>query len=208
MNSEDKARLIKLYEDRFKVYGSTERTLGWNGPEDQRLRFSILADVDDLSGRSVCDVGCGFGDLLPYLEARFGELKYTGIDLAPSLVDEAKRRHPKGRFYCGDILDSAFSEQCDYFLLSGALSFRIADNLAHSHAVLQRMFESCNRGLAANFLTTYVTFEREHNFHHNPDDMFSFAKSMTQWVSIRHDYPLWEFTVFMYKIPPTSATLL
>src|SRR6266705_3283703 len=138
MNADDKARLVALYENRFQTHGASVQTLGWNALEDQELRFSVIADIADLTSKNVCDVGCGFGDLLNYLKRRFGAIRYTGIDLAPSLVNEAKRRFPKERFRQQDILDDSFDEHFDYLLLSGALSSRIANNLEHSLAVIRR----------------------------------------------------------------------
>src|SRR5262245_65308735 len=72
MMPEDRTALVRLYEDRFREMGEDIRTLGWKNREEQNLRFKILCDVGDLSGASVCDVGCGFGDLLDYLRSTVG----------------------------------------------------------------------------------------------------------------------------------------
>jgi len=68
--------------------------------DDQELRFKVLCDIADLSGSSVCDVGCGFGDLLPYLRTHFADITYTGIDISPSLVHKARELHPEVDFHC------------------------------------------------------------------------------------------------------------
>jgi len=208
MRPDDKTRLIDLYEGRWKVHGPGVKTLGWTGPEDQHLRFDVLATIGDLRGKKICDVGCGFGDLLPFLENRFTRIEYTGIDLVASLVEEARRRHAGKRFLCLDILEDPFDERFDYFLLSGALSFRITDNMAHTQAMMRRMFDLCDEGVGVNFLSSYVNFEREHNYHHRPEELFSFSKTLTNWVSLRHDYPLWEFTIFLYKRPQKPISLV
>jgi len=199
MNPDDRSRLVALYETRFKEHGTSVHTLGWKSEGDQRLRFAILASIGALDCKSICDVGSGFGDLYGYLLGLGSNIRYTGIELAPSLVEEATRRFPGVRFLNEDILDASFDEQFDFLLLSGALSFRIEDNLSHTHAVLSRMFDLCSCGIGLNFLTTYVNFQRSHNYHHDPLEMFAFAKTLTPWVSLRHDYPLWEFTIFLYK---------
>lgn len=199
MRNEDKEALVKLYEDRYRELGYDVRTLGWHGREDQELRFRVLCDIADLSNSSVCDIGCGFGDLLPYLETRFTNFTYAGVDISPSLVAKAEELHPEHRFYCLDILKDGFDERFDYFLLSGALNFRVEDNMTLSTEMIKRMFALADKGVAVNFLTSYVNFEREHNFHHSPEKMFAFARSLTRWVALRHDYPLWEFTLYLYK---------
>lgn len=199
MNREDREAIVGLYEGRFAEMGYDVRTLGWRGREDQELRFRVLCDIADLAGASVCDVGCGFGDLIPYLRERFGEFRYTGVDLSPSLVEEARRRHPDYEFHCLDILADDFDLRADYYLLSGALNFRVEDNWALTTAMLTRMFQLADRGVAANFLTSYVNFERPHNYHHSPERVFGLARTLTRRVALRHDYPLWEFTVFLYR---------
>jgi trans-aconitate methyltransferase len=199
MREEDKEALVKLYEDRYRELGHDVRTLGWHGREDQELRFSVLCDIGDLSGASICDIGCGFGDLLPYLRTRFTDFTYTGVDISPSLVAKARELHPEHRFHCVDILGDDFSEQFDYFLLSGALNFRVTDNMKLSAGMIERMFSLAQRGVAVNFLTSYVNFQREHNFHHSPEEMFGFARTLTRWAALRHDYPLWEFTLYLYR---------
>jgi trans-aconitate methyltransferase len=198
MKREDREAIVKLYEGRYTKLGNDVRTLGWRSREDQRLRFQVLSDIADLTGASICDIGCGFGDLVPYLRERFRDFRYTGVDLSPSLVAEARRLHSGYEFHCLDILDADFNLRADYFLLSGALNLRVGDNWALTEAMLSRMFELADRAVAVNFLTNYVTFERAHNYHHSPERVFAFARSLTNRVALRHDYPLWEFTIYLY----------
>ena len=138
MRPEDRDALVRLYEDRFQEMGEDIRTLGWKNREEQNLRFKILCDVGDLRGASICDVGCGFGDLLDYLRSTVGDVQYTGIDIAPSLLDRARQKHPEARFYCLNLANEAFDEEHDYFLLSGALSYKVADNMALTERMLRR----------------------------------------------------------------------
>jgi SAM-dependent methyltransferase len=154
---------------------------------------------------SICDVGCGFGDLAEYLAERFERVTYTGIDLSPSLVAEARERHPELEFHCIDLLQEPFDRRFDFVLLSGALNYRVQDNLGLTTAMLERMFGLARRGVAANFLTSYVNFERPQNFHHSPGEVIGMARRLTRWVSLRHDYPLWEFTVHLYRESPEAA---
>jgi SAM-dependent methyltransferase len=209
MKQDEKNALIQLYEDRFAVMGYDLRTIGWKGREDQALRFEVLCDIADLTGKRVCDIGCGFGDMYDYLSSRFGRVAYTGIDLAPSLVEKARELHPGVDFRVRDILEDRLTDRFDYFLLSGALNYRFADNMKLTRDMLALMFELADEGVAVNFLTSYVNYEHPRNFHHNPEAVFALARSMTRWVTTRHDYGLWEFTLFMYKHPrgasvPTS----
>jgi trans-aconitate methyltransferase len=198
VHSEDVDALVRLYEDRFSTLGTDVKTLGWKSQSDQVLRFEVLCDIADLRGASICDVGCGLGDLVDYLEQRFGDVSYTGLDITPSLVRKAAELHPGRQFVCANMLDANLP-RADYFLLSGALNFRVHDNATLTRSVLRRMYEQANKGVAANFLSTYVNFQRPHNYHHSPEEMFTYARSLSRWVLLRHDYPLWEFSLYLYR---------
>ncbi len=199
MNPSERKKLIDLYEKRFLAHGAKIETLGWKNADDQKLRFEVLSSgFGDLSHRTVCDVGCGFGDLKPFLEARWPGVKYTGVDLSPSLLQQAAVRFPNDRFLLQDILAPDFNECFDVFFLSGALSYRLEDNLGFTRAMLSRMFSLSRLGVAANFLSSYCNFQHLHNYHANPEEMFTLAKELTPSVALRHDYPLYEFTLFLH----------
>lgn len=201
METSERAALVSLYERRYDELGRDVRSLGWKSTTDQELRFAVLCGIGDLSGASICDIGCGFADLLPYLRERFHDVTYTGVDVTPSFVDEARRRFPEATFHCLDILEQPFAQRFDYFLLSGALNYCVADNERLTKGMLARMFELADRGVAANFLSTDVNFQRPINFHHDPLITFRWARQLTKWVTLRHDYPLWEFTLYLHKQP-------
>jgi trans-aconitate methyltransferase len=188
-----------LYADRVAEMGYDVRSLGWKSVEDQVMRFKVLADIGDLSNDLVCDVGCGFGDLLPYLRERFGKIEYLGVDITEELLQVARTRTPEVRFLLADILSDSYAEPADWYLLSGALNFKLTDNLAFTERMLAKMLSLSSKGVAANFLSTYVNYQHPRNYHHDPADVFRIAKRLTSRVALRHDYPLWEFTIYLYK---------
>lgn len=197
--------LYKHYEERFKEHGYSYKTLGWGSVESQILRFQILADIADLKNASVCDIGCGFGDLYPYLLNRFGKLDYFGIDICPTLIEEAQKQFPQGKFEVRNILDNPSQEKFDYVLSSGVLNFKTGpDHLDYVHKMVKAMYSMCKKGLAVNFLTKYVDYELEKDFHFSPETAFSMAMKYSRWVTLKHNYPLYEFTLFIYRnsIPP------
>jgi len=199
MKKKDKDAIIQLYESRFATMEYDPRTVGWKRKEDQFLRFKVLCEIGDLSGARICDVGCGFGDLLDYLHDHFSDFTYTGVDISPSLLKKASELHPDQNFQCLDISENQPEGIFDYFIISGAFSYRIENNIENTSNVLSRLFAQAQKGVTVNFLSKYVNFEREHNFHYSPEEMFTLGHRLTKWVKLKHDYPLWEFTLFLYK---------
>ena len=99
----DDRTVLDFYAQRWEQYGYDTRALGIGSRESQEIRFAILTQIADLRGASILDVGCGFGDLQSYLEGKGIAVRYSGLDLQPAFIEEARRRHPAGEFHCTDI---------------------------------------------------------------------------------------------------------
>lgn len=70
--------------------------------EHQRAQLELASDlVAPLEGRTILDVGCGYGDLLDVLPPGY---RYTGIDPDAQAIEEARRLRPGHRFRCTDRL--------------------------------------------------------------------------------------------------------
>ena len=61
------------------------------------------------------------------------------------------------------------------------------------------MFKISNKGIAMDFMSTYVDFKRKGSFHASPEKIFKIAKTISKRVVIRHDYLPFEFCVYIYK---------
>ena len=202
LNKEDANLITQLYAERYKVYGYNPKTLGWFKGK-QNLRFSILTSQVDLEGKSILDIGCGFGDLNHFLKSRLKSYRYHGIDLVEELIIEAKGRHPEEEilFSCGDFL-SAPSQLYNFILGSGIFNFRLSheDNYDYIARTLRKAFEECTIGCAFDFLSDQVDFQKYgFTFHSNPPKILEFAYSISRNVVLRNDYAPFEFTLFLFK---------
>ena len=193
-----------FYNERFKEKGDVLESVGWGNPESQKLRFDILFRNIEVNGKTILDVGCGFGDLISYLQEKGFHFKYIGIDISSELLKVANERHKDNKnisFYEGDILTipPSLLQEIDISVLSGALTYKIEDNLSYAKNVLTKMFDLSSFMAASNFMTTYSDFQHEKNFHYSPEEIFTFSKSLSKKVTLIHDYPLYEFTTQIFK---------
>ena len=92
MPQEDKIESIKNTYDTIGKEFSASRQYIWPDLKP------FLAKIKPNS--SILDVGCGNGRLLLGLPK---DIKYTGLDISKSLLDEAQRAHPEHKFIETDI---------------------------------------------------------------------------------------------------------
>jgi len=67
------------------------------------------------------------------------------------------------------------------------------------HDVIKKSYEICNRGVAIDMLSKYVDFMSDELYYYSPEEIFKFCKTLTKRVTLRHDYPLYEFMIYLYK---------
>jgi len=73
----------------------------------ERLRpaLDLLARVPAAAPRAVVDLGCGAGNLMPLLRARWPQARLTGVDGSPQMLAKARADHPQVEFVEADVGD-------------------------------------------------------------------------------------------------------
>ncbi len=192
-----------FYGRKYRRHGVSAEAVGWQSVEKQNLRFDVLSEVGDLEGRSLLDVGCGFGDLLGFLRHKDVNVKYYGVDLMEDFVEAARERFPGAKFRVFDALGEPppdFEPPFDYVLASGLLGLHVGDDYNFARTMLRRMFEWCGKGVAANMISAYVDYRDDYLAYTQPEELFRFCKKNLTWkVALRHDYLPYEFTLFLYR---------
>lgn len=204
ISEHDLLESIAEYSSRFTEHGYSPKSLGWeNGRQD--IRFGVLLSFFEWRNASILDVGCGFGDLQGVLESLSGgSHDYTGIDVVPEFIAEARRRHDSdnARFIQGEFLTHRFRSRFDIVIGSGIFNrkFSATDNDAFVDQVMRRSFEICNIGFAFDFLSDRVDFQRAHTYHNSPERVLGQALNLSRRVGIRHDYMPFEFAVHVSRL--------
>jgi SAM-dependent methyltransferase len=194
----EKAAVLQYH--RRRISDSGRCALGWRTTDSQRLRFEALCRVGDLSHRKVLDLGCGYGDLKPFLDQRFTDVAYLGVDHMPEFIDEARRRHghlPRTGFVEADILNAVLP-QADYVLASGAMSYR-SRNALYPFNLIRQMWEAATCGIAFNLLDANV-FQATHVLcGQDPEETLAFCRTLDPGAQIIKGYVVDDFTVLMRR---------
>ncbi len=198
MNTTDQNRLLTYYKSALNEFGDHDaRSVHWSDKRGQEMRFLILSQIGNLEAQSVLDVGCGLGDLVTFFKNNNIKTDYTGIDIVPDFIQRAQKFHPGVRFETMNI--EAITEQFDYVLASGAMSFKVENNQAFYFGIIKKMFELSKKGLAFNMLNREIHVDDETYAAYDPNEVSDFCKTLTPNVQIILGYLPQDFTIYMYK---------
>lgn len=195
--------VIRSHYDRIlDLHGTGPEAVGWGSRKSQELRFFILSQIGDLKGKTILDVGCGFGDLYGYLVKRNSRAKrYLGVDMNETMIAKAKKRYPDAQFQIVQSLKEFSDSSFDYVVESGIFNLQVPGWRAATFQVLRDMFRVSKKGVGANFLSAFSPFLKDKNsFYANPLEIARAAfKAFTPKIVLRHEYKPNDFTLFLYK---------
>lgn len=205
LTAEEKARIIQRYLNLYNKHGIHVDTLKAGGAGKQLLRHSVHSSMFNLEGKHILDVGCGIGMFYEHLKNLPTKIaSYTGLDIVEPFIESNRSRFPEARFEKTDIfLDPLDKYQADIIFMSGVSSnkYQDIDNEKIAQEAIKRFFGIARVGLAIDFMTSYVDYREDYLYYFSPEKMFSFAKTLTSAVILRHDYLPFEFTLCLYKQP-------
>tara|TARA_R110000796_G_scaffold71409_5_gene162206 strand:- start:74256 stop:74885 length:630 start_codon:yes stop_codon:yes gene_type:complete len=202
----DLSKVEKLYSDNIKKFGNKAESVGWGTQEKQDLRFIKLLSVVDQKGSpfSVNELGCGYGELVKYCARNSFKLgEYFGYDISEEMLNNAKDY--LAEFESVNLIRSSYlNTMADYTIASGIFNVRFDNKLQdweeHIKSTLRDMFEHSKKGISFNLLTKYVDFEADNLYYAYPAYYFDFCKTeLSKKVNLLHDYPLYEWTITVFK---------
>lgn len=203
----DFEKMAGLYTSRCEEFGDSPQASQYTDQASQEVRMHRLLEVGDVRNARILDFGCGTGHLLTVLKSYYGYAgEFTGYDISEAMVDIAKENHPEAHFEVRDILSDGVVGRFDYIFISGTFNILIADNWSWMQESLKALFESCDRALAFNNLSTYVEYTDDGLFYVQPEQVFGFCKTaLSTAVTLRHDYVTkpggfpFEFATYVYR---------
>ena len=192
-------RIANYYQDLVQKYGHDPRACDYGRPQSQEIKFRVLSEAMPVKGRSVLDVGCGFADFHRFLWDRFGEVRYSGIDVCPAMVEEARRLDPGCEVKLANILDASIRERFDLVTANGIFYLLGDEAWPTMQEIVRRMYAVAEHAVAFNSLSSWAEDKDPGEFYADPAEVLQFCRTLTPWVLLRHDYHPRDFTIYMYK---------
>ena len=192
-----------LYETAFSKHGDSPESVLWpKGRQD--IRFHALTkNIAEKAGFSVLDFGCGLAHMKPYIDGRFEDVSYSGVDMLKVFVDESKSKYPDAVFHHLEF-PAQLSESYDYVLSSGAFNaLYTPDPKEHRDIVfgiLDELFAKTNVYLSINFMSDAVDFQQENSYHQNVTELQEHvSEKLSRRLVIDLSYMPYEFTMTIWK---------
>jgi SAM-dependent methyltransferase len=189
---------------------SSAASVGWvRGDGDTRYRVMLELIVPAPGPVTLLDFGCGLSHLYGYiLRHSTRGIQYSGLDLSEQMLERCRRRYPEVPYYQVDVLapEAPPLPPFDYIVMNGIFTYLGAipqeEKFAYLRALVTRVFSLATKGVAFNVMSKQVEWERDDLFHVPLDPLLTFlAREVSRHVVIRHDYGLYEYTVYVYKQP-------
>jgi len=202
MNGLERKMMIERHRKSLDDFGLAPETLFYKSRKEQDVRFEALTEIGIRTGDSLLDVGCGFCDLVSWLNGQEIIVDYTGIDLSPDILAKSFEINPDLKLQQGEVFDFDWSPQTfDWVFLSGTLNWNLADGGDYALRVIKRMFKLCRSGVAFNLLDIREMDASELGglTAYDPEKILKFCMEITPHCHFRNDYADHDFTIYMKR---------
>ncbi|MBL1218823.1 MAG: methyltransferase domain-containing protein [Planctomycetes bacterium] len=189
------------YREAMSRFGPRFEATLWSSRRAQLLRFDVLTDMVDLTGKRLLDAGCGLADLYHHLATcRIALDAYIGIDGLPEMIrqlqQEQQQKSPKmdnAEFLVGDFISDPTllsTGNPDVIFFSGSLNTFEQSRAQH---VIQQAFDHAREAVVFNFLSdrcpqAAASLDTGPANRFNTTAMLDFALTVTTQVRFRQDY--------------------
>jgi len=201
--------ITNFYAGNLRAHGDSSKGVGWKNDEAQNIRFAQLVKViEERSGFSINDLGCGTGKLHDYLLSEgFAPALYHGYDILVEMIEATRQRLASTSNIRLTKIDSAENmDLCDYSVASGIFNVKYEAReyewLNYVLSTIEQMNIKSTRGFAFNLLSRYSDkeFMQSYLFYADPMYFFDYCKrNFAKDIALLHDYGQYDFTIIVRK---------
>lgn len=199
---------LNIYRDKFKKFGVSSKSLLWKSRGAAHQRFRQFWAEINFNGKTILDIGCGFGEMGNFITKRYKNVKYKGIDITPEFIENGHKLYPQLDFEIGDFHELTKTESYDVVLASGVLNSNllaqasVENNMDYRKKAIAKMFSLTNDVFAFNMLGGHPAPNNDPKsnvWHSDSLEILEYCMSLTRRVILRANYHPRDFTIFMYK---------
>lgn len=198
--------IVNYYESCYEQYGDSHLGVDWPNKIDADTRYRVMTEgVEHCNGRSILDFGCGLAHYYEYLIREDKNYYYEGLELSKPMFHRCAEKHPLTTFHNIDILQEEWTlSKLDCAVMNGVFTEKLTlshdEMFEHMTKLVSLVFNNVNKGIMFNVMSKQVDYERDDLFHLSVDKLSWFVKEqLSRKFVIRHDYGLWDYTVYILK---------
>jgi hypothetical protein len=198
---------IRIYKDNFLQNADSSLGTFQNDRATQYMRFDHIVKpfLEILNEKtSFHDFGCGSCDMYNYLNMKNIKVDYSGTEVIQEMIDYAEKKYPGIRLFKRDVLKEEVTDKYDIVVFSGGLYFPGAiperEWKKFVFDIIDKMFDMSKIGISFNLLTTYCDYKTDNLFYLDPREILDYCITKhSRFISLEHNYPLYEWTLSMFK---------
>ena len=203
--------IISACEAYLDNHGDNYLGMGYLNKNQADTFCKIILEIVDWninSSVTILDFGCGTSHLYEYIiENNLAEnIHYSGLDILEKSINISKLKFPHNQYYCLDILDQeANLPEFDYITMNGVFTAKFSlsfeEMKSYFEILVPQVFNFCKKGISFNVFCPHTQECYSDLLFYLPfDELGSFlAKKVSKNFTIRNDYNLEDYTVYVYK---------
>jgi SAM-dependent methyltransferase len=196
------SKINNYYNNLLKCHGVKPHALGCPKGR-QSIRFK---NIDNLIFKNcnILDFGCGFADLLNYLNKNHSsyKFKYTGCDIVSNFIEISRNKYSRSKFI--DLNSDSINHKYDIVTAFGVFNLKYTksdkDHFQIVKNELSKLYNISNKYLLVDFQSPFVDYKQKDSYHPNLDPLIEFiVKSLSRRFEIIHSYLPYEFSILISK---------
>jgi cyclopropane fatty-acyl-phospholipid synthase-like methyltransferase len=158
--------IARSYQHLIAAHGLSPYALAERADEKTHTFYDhLFAGVALPTPLSVLDIGCGLGDLIPYLEQSAAPNAYLGLDLVEAFVRDCQQRYtPPYTFRCQNFIHPAFQPKERYGVVVslGSLVSRVVAYEEYLAYCCSKMLRVATHSVVFNVITAVQPTSRNY----------------------------------------------
>ena len=192
----------KFYSEYYKDSKNDTEKVGWSSKKEQNKRFEVLLNIGFKNKDSILDFGCGLGALYEYMNKKYDNFKYIGVDINEDFINNCKKKYPKILFKKIENIND-IKYKYDWFVSSGA--FTVYTPIDDMLKTIKKAFKCVKYGISVIFLEKKYTKNSDLSAIRGYDKKEIYKLFLNEFkefhtVELHDNYLENEFTIYIKKM--------